>query len=605
MSVSTLSDRFTRREALIALSVCCAVVSLVLALSAFIFARPLEGAQHQVSALQLRVRQVRADSLALREALMSIELIQRLGNQQDLANAAFASLRESVNTDSGPLDMTVVAPAWDAAMSAWQNQLTGARSAVDDANQRAALADQLDEAHAIGLSLARTVFGGTTLGPAQRVAWLQWPLTLAELRVRVAAAGGYLASEMAAPISAAHDDTRALIDSSASDISDRAREGLEVVQALLANAESQFASPSAAPPAVATADSAARELEAALMGAGDALAVALSRWSTAKWVAVIAGVFSMLGFSLAHAMSVSGTSVLNARRSGRQQALLTAARRLVSDSKRDYQFARALNGASAKRHDRLEQLSSDAHALAASASRLSKPRELVLNLGRQHANSQRTLGKQMASTGLALQETKQHAQRWAQRCEASKDLHRSTRELGERAALLQVNARIRMGWSETELSEDFQRLNDSMRRVMTQTESLVRHQGDAAQRTLASLVKSIDLHADSDSTVAHAARQLQAYVNGQSDLSGRYDKLDTELSSYEVKLQELQEQAASDQELEARALKARRATAKFAEQVNRLILFEPADEAKAPPPARSAPQRARATRAVDSAEVEV
>ena len=105
-----------------------------------------------------------------------------------------------------------------------------------------------------------------------------------------------------------------------------------------------------------------------------------------------------------------------------------------------------------------------------------------------------------------------------------------------------------------------------------------------------------------EATASTAASQLRAYVNGQQDLSGRYDKLDSLLTAHARALDGLEKQAKSDLVLEQRALKANRAAAKYASQAGQGE--RPAKPASHNlPAARSAPQRTRRVQS-DTAEAD-
>jgi len=433
--------------------------------------------------------------------------------------------------------------------------------------------------------------------PSERVAWLQWPVTLAELRLQVNRSRGDLAADMSAPVASALSETRALLATNSSVISQPVRSSLEAVLALLDSAAGRFASAGVDISVEADAavdDSALFEFVHTLETVTAVLQSELERWRMLGALAAVIGVLALVLLGVAAWLRRSDADesgvVLEAGSAQRQHVAVV--RRMADDSKRDYGIARALVQAGGKRLELLRALSANADELSGNAARLAKPRELVLRLGRQHAASQRTLVNQMATTTARLSETRKLATQWAERSDETQRLIQSLRELGERAALLQVNARIRVSSADAGLAEDFQRLNDSVLGVMAQTETLARRQSDASRRTLDGLRRSVEAQSAVEATASTAASQLRAYVNGQQDLSGRYDKLDSLLTAHARALDGLQKRAKSDQALEQRALKANRAAAKFASQAGQ------GDQPVTPasrtvPAARSAPQRPR------------
>ncbi|MEM6986871.1 MAG: hypothetical protein AAF499_10050, partial [Pseudomonadota bacterium] len=192
---------------------------------------------------------------------------------------------------------------------------------------------------------------------------------------------------------------------------------------------------------------------------------------------------------------------------------------------------------------------------------LAKPRALISQLGVQRKASQRQLSNQMATVRARLITTQKHAKQWAERSDETALLPDGMRRLGEHAALLQVNARIRVGETDAGLADDFHRLNDSVVRVRAQVDALVRRQADASVRTLESLSSSAQALAKTEQLLGKANAQLNAYISGQRDLSGRQDGLDEEQQAHLASIEALIEKLEADQSLMQRVLKAGRADA--------------------------------------------
>lgn len=609
MSVSTPPDPATassRGVAVLWSGLLGIAACAVIAASVLVFSQSVNGALRGATELQLRAQQLSADSLALKEGASAV-LLERLRNQQALTDAAVADF-DLAHGDRLDVDtLAALEQTWQVGTQMLTGQVARAAQTLDSSSQRRELARQLDEARAIGLSLARAVVAEAVVEPSERVAWLQWPVTLAELRLQVNRSRGDLAADMSAPVASALSETRALLATNSSVISQPVRSSLEAVLALLDSAAGRFASAGVDISVEADAavdDSALFEFVHTLETVTAVLQSELERWRMLGALAAVIGVLALVLLGVAAWLRRSDADesgvVLEAGSAQRQHVAVV--RRMADDSKRDYGIARALVQAGGKRLELLRALSANADELSGNAARLAKPRELVLRLGRQHAASQRTLVNQMATTTARLSETRKLATQWAERSDETQRLIQSLRELGERAALLQVNARIRVSSADAGLAEDFQRLNDSVLGVMAQTETLARRQSDASRRTLDGLRRSVEAQSAVEATASTAASQLRAYVNGQQDLSGRYDKLDSLLTAHARALDGLQKRAKSDQALEQRALKANRAAAKFASQAGQ------GDQPVTPasrtvPAARSAPQRPRRLQS-DPAEVD-
>ncbi|MEM9602950.1 MAG: hypothetical protein AAGA11_08805 [Pseudomonadota bacterium] len=522
MSTSSPSKPREARDAAAGWLWCGCALALAAGLAAvawLAWAPAVEQRHNLATEVHIRVQQLRSDGVSLAAAQPGAAVIDRFAAQLEQADAAFERLAALDHPLVAALDSTT-ASDWQTAQRRWRALEADARHRSRYAALSRATADQLDESTAVALSLARVALAQPETEPALRVAWAQVPVTLATLAERARAVG---VEALSAPLSAASDEVRSVLtrlDTNAT------RAGLSAVAVAVQQAADRLAALEArAPerPAAGAVDSAA---SAASRGVRADIGERATDRARLRWLHGLA-----VGLGVLALLCLGKAAVLARATRGRETPAATARfskmlRKLTADNKRHNGALRQLNQAGRERVSELRALAADARKAARALAQLGKPRALVAQLGDQRLATQRQATNQMATTRARLANTQKHAQQWAERCDETAALAETLRQLGEHAALLQVNARIRVGDPDAVLSGDFQRLNDSVVKARAHVDALRRRQADAAARTLDALEGTAQAHTAHERSVTQATSQLKAYVRGQQDLNGRHDALD-------------------------------------------------------------------------------
>ncbi|MEM7377720.1 MAG: hypothetical protein AAF460_09465, partial [Pseudomonadota bacterium] len=484
---------------------------------------PAVERRHSVATeVHIRLQQLRSDSLTLAAARPTAAVLDRFAAQREQADAAVQRLLTLDHPLLAAVDPAVSAD-WQAVQQRWRALEADARHRRQYTDLASATADQLDEATAVALSLTRVALAQPEGEAALRVAWAQLPVTLATLAERARRADP---DALSTPLTAASNDVRSVLGQLDTGAAEAARSGLSAVAVAVQRAAERLAELESRAPERARADaveSAAAAVNQRIRDDIDGRAIDRTRLRWLHRAALLLGALALLclckaAFSARAAVGRDAPS--NTARYGKML------RKLTADNKRDNAVLRQLLTGGRERVAELQTLAAEARKTVRAVTHLSKPRALVAQLGDQRLATQRQATNQMATTRARLANTQKHAQQWAERCEETAVLAETLRQLGEHAALLQVNARIRGGDPDAVLSGDFQRLNDSVVKARTDVEALRRRQADAAARTLDSLSGTAQSHVAFERSVNQATAQLKAYVSGQQDLNGRHDALD-------------------------------------------------------------------------------
>lgn len=526
-----------------------------LALAASFVGEPaLETRERATAELQLRVRQIRSDALSLYADQPDAELVSRFTAQLQRTKQAF----ESYQSDAvpwAPEPLPPLASSWLESDAVWSDQLISAQRRLDDVALKRSVLGKLREASAVVLSLARTAMTQPDVSPALRVRWLQLPITLADIRERLLQS--VLSAELSAPFADAAADVSGLIEALDTPAWTRqTRQSLQAVETALSDAAATIGAVDdayAAPIGRGERDAITSSLEQVLAQEMAAIARVHRHWVSLRYAAFAAGVIALLCLAVAAVSACATLARLPPEMASRYGRTL---RRLSAESKRDNSVSRSLLRACRERFLELKRIGSDTQKVVQVIERVGRQSAVIEQAGEECLSSHRKLANQLATARARMIATQQQALQWAERNVESAALAESIKQLGEHAALLQVNARIRVGSADAGIAEDFHRLNESVVRAREKVDALVRRQGDASERALDSLSGALQALSQSEQSMVKSNAQFGAVVSGQRELSRRNTVLEEKLNEQMTAVHVLQARLHSDLAVAQRLIKA-------------------------------------------------
>ncbi|MEM6985288.1 MAG: hypothetical protein AAF499_02010, partial [Pseudomonadota bacterium] len=350
----------------------CAAIACGLTLAASLVGEPaLERRQLAVAELQMRVRQLRSDSVALTAGQPANQLVERFAEQ--LRRATNGIDAYTGNNDAlMPETDARLRPAWQESFALWTAQLSAAQGRLQQRALDKNVTDQLEDARAIALSLARTALTREDLDATLRVAWLQLPVNLANLRQTLFDA--VLSPELSAPFADGAASVGELIQAPDATWSPQTRDALEAIQAVLRQIAADLGALNSVAPAFTTpreSDAVATALETVVVDEMASLTGVHTRWVWLRYAAFALGLIGLACLSLAAITAYAALGKLSPALAARYGKLL---RRLSAESKRDSTVARALARISRERVKDVKHVRASSQQLVHSSERLAKPR---------------------------------------------------------------------------------------------------------------------------------------------------------------------------------------------------------------------------------------